>query len=95
MITITQQATFALSQGLSEEDRVLGRIFRINLHNGSTIELQKDSPAESDEQLEHDGYPVLAVPNEITNTFDSLSIDIAPSPDGDGVALVIKSGRAT
>lgn len=92
MITITDQAASALSQSLSEEERINGKIFRFRLIDSSTIEVHKEEPATQDETLEHDGYPVLAVPQEVREVFDNLTIDVAPTPEGD-MALVIKSGE--
>jgi hypothetical protein len=92
VITLTDRAASALSQSLSEEDRINGKVFRFKLRDGSTVEVHKEEPAVEDETLEHNGYPVLAVPSDVTAVFDNLTVDIAPTPEGD-MALVIKSGK--
>ena len=93
MISLTERAGFALNESLSEEDRVTGKIFKVRLLDDRTVELQKEVPIETDETLEHNGYPVLAIPSEIVSVFDNLSVDVAPAPDGQSMALVIKSGN--
>ena len=93
MISLTERAGYALSQILTEEDRVTGRIFRLELVDGSNVELMKRTPSEDDVTLEHEGYPVLAVPNELASAVQSLNVDLAPSQNGDGMALVVKTGK--
>ena len=93
MISLTERAGLALSQSLSEEDRITGRIFRLGLLDSATVELQKRVPAHDDETLEHVGYPVLAIPNEIASVVQSLEVDVAPSPGGNGLDLVVKTGE--
>ena len=92
MINLTDRAGSALSKSLTEEDRVTGKVFRFKLLEDTTVELTKEVPDEGDEQLEHEGYPVLAVPSDVSTAFDSLNVDVAPSPDGKSMNLVIKSG---
>lgn len=93
MITLTDRAGSALSQSLTEEDRITGKLFRFKLLDDTTVEIHKEVPAEDDHTLEHGGYPVLAVPEQVTSLFDDLQVDIAPAPDGESMALVIKSGK--
>ena len=93
MISLTERAGYALSQILTEEDRVTGRIFRLELVEGSKVELMKGTPAEDDVTLKHEGYLVLAVPSELASAVQSLNVDLAPSQNGDGMALVVKTGK--
>ena len=93
MITLTDRAGSALASSLSEEDRVNGVIFRFNLLDDSSVELEKAAPVEGDETLEHEGYPVLAVPGAITSAFEDLKVDVTPAPDGQSMNLVIKTGE--
>ena len=81
-----------LSNSLSEEDRITGRIFRFDVKSGGTISVDKSVPVHDDAQLEHNGYPVLAVPREVQQLAKNLVIDVSPSPDGMAMRLVIKSG---
>ena len=91
MIQISERAGMALSRNLSEEDRISGRIFRFNLSDDARIEVDKAIPYPDDEQLEYQGYPVLAVPPEILRLDDQLHVDITPTADGQAIALVVKS----
>ncbi len=82
MITVTQSARQELKRILAahSDDPEVG--LRLAPGTQGKYELLLDGEREGDEVIQHDGFKVLFVPKDLSNTLDGVTVDYSETDSG-------------